>query len=87
MTITECFELGYRDALSACRESGEFSTPDGGWTSWLINGVGIKGTYEALGEPYAEEFDWSKAMRAKLAAYNEGGVRGAEAAREEAARE
>ena len=46
------------------------STPDGGWDSWLINGIG-DGVYELFGEPIEESVDgWSDAMKSKLHVYH-----------------
>jgi hypothetical protein len=62
---------GYRDAMEAIRESGSVEKPDGGWDSWLINGVGCNEIKRIFGEPVDEE-EWSPAMTEKLAAYCEG---------------
>lgn len=70
-TIEEIREQGYSDAMEAIRDSGSTETPDGGWDSWLINGVGCDETKRIFGEPEEEE-EWSEAMQQKLCAYVEG---------------
>ena len=70
-TIEEIREQGYNDAMEAIRESGSTQTPDGGWDSWLINGVGCDSVKRHFGEPVEEE-EWSEAMQEKFAAYCEG---------------
>lgn len=79
VTNTEATELalvkqmGWDDAIQACQESGSTKTPDGGWDSWLINGIGSDATCQLLGEcPEANEGGWTEAMEAKLIAYHQG---------------
>lgn len=79
-TTATCYDLGFSDAWRQCEESGEYDTPDGGWDSWLINGLGHYATCRYLGEPPEDsEDDWSEAMAEKLAAYHKGAMAGATA--------
>ena len=66
---------GHEDATQQCRESGSCDTPDGGWDSWLINGIGIRQTWQNFGEPESE--DWTDSMKDKLAAYHAGALEAA----------
>ena len=66
---------GHEDATRQCRESGSCDTPDGGWDSWLINGIGIRQTWRNFGEPESE--DWTDSMKDKLAAYHAGALEAA----------
>ena len=77
-TIEQIREMGHTDALVQCWDSGDSGTPDGGWDSWLINGVGILGVCRLFGEsPAANQDGWCDSMKAKLEAYHEGALQGA----------
>ena len=77
-TIEEIKAMGYSDAQTACQESGSTETPDGGWDSWLINGIGSDATCELFGENPDENQDgWSGSMSAKLQAYHAGAIEAA----------
>ena len=77
-TIERIREIGHKDALAQCWDSGDSSTPDGGWDSWLINGVGILGVCRLFGEsPAGNQDGWCDSMKAKLEAYHAGALEGA----------
>ena len=59
----QIMRMGYNDALTACNESGSGEAPDGGWDSWLINGVGVTATCELFGVRKPEGPSWDKACR------------------------
>ena len=77
-TIEQIREMGRTDAFTECWDSGDSGTPDGGWDSWLINGVGVRGVVRLFGEdPDANEDGWCDSMKAKLEAYHAGALEGA----------
>jgi hypothetical protein len=79
VTIEDVRAIGTKDAIEACNESGSTETPDGGWDSWLINGIGIDATCELFGENPAENHDgWSDSMSEKLIAYSRAAIAAAE---------
>lgn len=49
------FAAGYEDGSYAASESGGDDTPDGGWDSWAINGIGTRDFAKQLG--LAEDMD------------------------------
>jgi len=77
-TIEQIREMGRTDARAQCWDSGDSGTPDGGWDSWLINGVGILGAVRLFGEDAeANQDGWCESMKAKLEAYHAGALEGA----------
>jgi hypothetical protein len=67
----EIAEMGAADAGKAYIESGSTETPDGGWDSWLINGIGVAETLKRFGEPESENAEgWSPVMALKLQTYH-----------------
>jgi len=75
VAIQDIRKLAALDIAIQIDESGDVSTPDGGWDSWLINGIGSDDVCKMFGEPVEENQDgWSEAMKAKLIAYNEAGL-------------
>ena len=77
-TLEQIREMGHTDARAQCWDSGDSGTPDGGWDSWLINGVGIAGVCRLFGEDTEANKDgWSESMKVKLAAYHAGALEGA----------
>ena len=76
---TEAWKLGYTDARTQCEESQDTGTPDGGWDSWIVNGVGLREACRILGEPERENQDgWSESMTRKLCEYHAGAMAAAE---------
>jgi hypothetical protein len=78
-TICSTVELakikGYEDATRQCQESGSTETPNGGWDSWLIDGIGCDATWRMFGEPESSNADeWTDSMKEKLSAYHEGAM-------------
>ena len=57
---------GHNDAAFACLESGDRTTPSGGWGAWLINGCGVA-YVENISGTVADSSDW----RDWLTAYGE----------------
>jgi len=79
MTIEQIKDMAHNDATTACRESGDTQAPDGGWDSWLINGIGFTAVCELFGEnPDESASGWSDAMAAKLRAYHAAACEAAE---------
>lgn len=78
MTNEQVFELGYKHATEAVEDSGSTQTPDGGWDSWLVDGIGCAATWRLFGEPESDADEWSDAMKEKLAAYHRGAIRACE---------
>jgi len=77
-TIEQIREMGRTDARAQCWDSGDSGTPDGGWDSWLVNGVGVGGVVRLFGEDAEANRDgWSESMKAKLEAYHAGALEGA----------
>ena len=71
VTLEQVADLGAKHAAEAYNESQSTQTPDGGWDSWLINGIG-DGVYALFGEPIEESVGgWSDAMASKLHVYHE----------------
>lgn len=77
-TIEEVEQAGYNDAMRECADSGSTQTPDGGWDSWLIDGIGCAATWRLFGEPEADADEWTDSMKEKLAAYHRGARRACE---------
>ena len=66
---------GYEDATRECQESGSTETPDGGWDSWLIEGIGSDATWRLFGEGESSDADeWTDSMKEKLSAYHAGAL-------------
>jgi hypothetical protein len=66
---------GHEDATRQCNESGSTDTPDGGWDSWLIDGIGCAATWALFGESDSSNSDeWTDSMKEKLAAYHAGAL-------------
>jgi hypothetical protein len=66
---------GHEDATRQCQESGSTETPDGGWDSWLIDGIGCDATWAMFGEGLSANSDeWTDTMKEKLSAYHEGAM-------------
>ncbi len=77
-TIEQIREMGRTDARAQCWDSGDSGTPDGGWDSWLVNGVGVGGVVRLFGEnAEANQDGWCESMKAKLEAYHAGALEGA----------
>ena len=78
-TREEITELGREHAEEAIRDSGCTETPDGGWDSWLIDGIGCDATWRLFGEGESSNADeWTDSMKEKLQWYHEGAVEVAE---------
>lgn len=74
-TIEEVQKMAAIDIAMQISESDDVSTPNGGWDSWLLEGLGSDEVCRLFGEPVEENTDgWSVAMAAKLVAYNEAGL-------------
>lgn len=81
-SLREIKAIGYSDAQEQCFESRDYSAPDGGWDSWLINGIGLNATCELFGcDPARNQDGWTKSMEKALSAYHRGACAGAKAAR------
>jgi len=66
---------GHEDASRQVYESGSTATPDGGWDSWLIDGIGCDATWRLFGEGESSNADeWTDTMKEKLRAYHEGAM-------------
>lgn len=84
VTLEEVRRQGREDAIMACRDSGNADTPDGGWDSWLVEGVGLRELCRLFGEREEEQRDgWSCSMHKKLTAYHRGALEGAAEWREQ----
>lgn len=82
ITIDDIRQMAVTDATEAYNESQDTSTPDGGWDSYLINGIGCRGVCLLFGEdPAANEDGWSESMQSKLIAYNAAAVEAMESIR------
>lgn len=74
VTIEKAKRMGYEDAMQAISESGCCDSPDGGWDSWLVNGIGFDETCKLFQtNPEDSDPEWSEEMERLLTAYNEGG--------------
>ena len=80
VTIEQVKEMARADAIEAYSESGCELTPDGGWDSWLVDGLGVSATLARFGEPESENAEgWSPEMTEKLIAYNAAAIEAIEA--------
>ena len=78
-TREEITALGRMDAIEAIQDSGCTNAPDGGWDSWIIDGLGTDRTIQLFGESVEDNQDgWSDSMAEKLRWYHEGAVAAAE---------
>lgn len=50
------FRHGFKDAATACAESGEYDAPVDGWDGWAINGIGYAAFRKELGAKTTREF-------------------------------
>lgn len=80
MTNKQAFRLGHKQAAGAVEESGSTEPPDGGWDSWLIDGIGTNATWILFGEPEGacDADEWTDTMAEKLTAYHAGAVKACE---------
>lgn len=72
----DAYTLGYKHALQQIAETESTDTPDGGWDSWLINGIGSQEVCRLFGEPCID--GWTDTMIEKLTAYHQGATKASE---------
>lgn len=80
-TVREVRQRGFEDGRTAAAESGDSSAPDGGWDTWLLNGIGILAACDVLGiRPPRRGEGWSDEAKRRMSAYDVGAKKGAASA-------